>query len=106
MLRLFFFFVLFSFSAQAQVVVTIKPLHSLVAGVMQGSGMAPQLLVDGKNSLHDFSLKPSQAAMLHRTDIVFYMGDGFEQFLAKILPQLPAATRRSIRPVWTARYRP
>lgn len=77
-----------------EVVVTIKPLHSLVAAVAQGSTIAPKLLVDGKASLHDFSLKPSQAVMLKHADIVFYMGDNFEQFLAKILPQLPQHTKR------------
>ena len=82
------------FSAQAQVVVSIKPLHSLVASVMEGSGEVPLLLVDGKTSLHDFALKPSQAKALHEARLVFYISDGFEQFLAKIVPQLPAATKR------------
>ncbi|MDX2073690.1 MAG: zinc ABC transporter substrate-binding protein [Alphaproteobacteria bacterium] len=81
-------------SAQAQVVVSIKPLHSLAAGVMQGSGIEPSLLVAGSTSLHDFTLKPSQAGLLHHADIILYMGDDFELFLTKILPQLPASTRR------------
>lgn len=90
-------FLLFFSPAMAedrQVVVTIKPLHSLVAAVMEGSDMSPALLVDGKNSLHDFALKPSKASLLHQTDILFYMGDNFETFLQKFLPQLPQSTTR------------
>jgi zinc transport system substrate-binding protein len=90
-------FLLVSTSASAAsniVAVSIKPLHSLATGITQGSGIEPVLLVDGRNSLHDFSLKPSQAATLHKADIVFYMGGGLEQFLEKILPQLPAGTQR------------
>lgn len=78
---------------EPRVVVTIKPLHSLVAGVMAGSGYSPALLVDGKASLHEFALKPSQASLMRHADIIFYMGEGFEQFLHKIVPQLPASTR-------------
>ena len=83
-----------SSAAQAQVVVSIKPLHSLVLGVAEGSNIKVSLLVDGKTSLHEFSLKPSQAKALHSARAVFYMSDEFEQFLAKILPQLPVATKR------------
>ncbi len=81
-------------AAQAQVVVSIKPLHSLVFGVAEGSGIGVTLLVDGQTSLHEFSLRPVQVRALHSSPVVFYMSDEFEQFLAKILPQLPAATKR------------
>jgi len=93
-LLLLIFFASPAMAAGPQVVVTIKPLHSLVAGVMAGSGAEPALLVDGKSSLHEFSLKPSQTSLLHKAGVVFYMGDEFEQFLGKILPQLPEGTRR------------
>ncbi len=98
MLRSFLFFVAFlvPFSAaQAQVVVSIKPLHSLVLGVAEGSGIGITLLVDGQTSLHEFSLKPLQVRSLHSAPVIFYMSDGLEQFLAKILPQLPIATTRA-----------
>lgn len=76
------------------VVVSIKPLHSLVAGVTRGTDITPVLLVDGKASLHEFSLKPSQAKALNSAGIVFYMGDGFELFLGKALKTLPEKTQR------------
>ena len=81
-------------AVQAQVVVTIKPLHSLALAVMEGSGEEPLLLVDGKASLHEFTLRPSQAKALRTAHAVVYMGDEFEPFLEKILPQLPTDVKR------------
>ncbi len=75
------------------VVVSIKPIHSLVASIMDGVG-APSLLVSGKQSPHDFQLKPSQIAALHHTKIVFYLGDSYESFLVNALATLPNDTQR------------
>lgn len=69
-------------SAAVSVVTTIKPVHSLVAGVMQGVG-SPDLLIKGAASPHDFSLKPSQASQLQNADVVFWIGDHLETSLAK-----------------------
>ncbi len=69
------------------VVATIKPLHSLVAGVMQGVAL-PALLVSGAGSPHGFALKPSQARLLQRADIVFWVGADLERFLTKSLKTL------------------
>lgn len=77
-----------------EVVVSIKPLHSLVAGVMEGDDQQPQLLVNGQASLHSFVLKPSQMEALSHADIVFYMGDSFEMFLDKALDSLPSSIER------------
>ncbi len=78
----------------AAVVVSIKPLHSLVAGVMGDSGK-PSLVVSGDSSLHDFHLKPSQVRMLQNAKIVFYIDDDFETFLKSALAALPDAVRKS-----------
>ncbi|WP_420726157.1 zinc ABC transporter substrate-binding protein [Hwanghaeella sp. LZ110] len=64
------------------VVVSIKPIHSLVAGVMQGVG-TPSLLVTGAGSPHTYSLKPSQAEALQQADVIFWVGPGLETFLKK-----------------------
>ena len=45
-------------TAELTVVATLKPIHSLVAGVMAGAG-TPKLLIDGTGSPHAFTLKPS-----------------------------------------------
>lgn len=81
--------VLFAGSAQGdiKVVVSIKPIHALVAGVMAGAG-APSLIVDGAASPHTYSLKPSQAQALQDADVVFWVGHELEGFLEKPLDTL------------------
>ena len=69
------------------VVVSIKPVHSLVAGVMEGLG-EPVLLVQGAGSEHSYSLRPSQARALDQADVVFWMGETMETFLIKPLQAL------------------
>ena len=81
---------LFYFSAlkaEIKVVTSIKPIHSLVSYIMEGVG-SPDLIVDGYNSPHGFSLKPSHAKMLQEADIVIYVGEGLEEFLEKPLASL------------------
>src|SRR6185312_2725075 len=82
-------------AAESKVVVSIKPLHSLVAAVMEGDDAPPALLVGGSVSPHAFALKPSQARLLQHADIVFYMGDTFEQFLTKTFASLPPGVVRA-----------
>ena len=72
-----------------RVVVSIKPLHSLVSGVMQGIG-APDLIVTGSASPHGHSLKPSQARALENAELVFWIGHELERFLEKPIKTLGA----------------
>jgi zinc transport system substrate-binding protein len=74
------------------VVVSIKPLHSLVARIMDGVG-TPDLLVSGGASLHSFSLKPSQAAALQEAELVVWVGPGLESFLHEPLETLSGKAR-------------
>ena len=67
--------------ADIEVVTSIKPVHSLVSGVMAGVGV-PSLIIDGAGSPHTYSLKPSQAQQLQDAKLVFWMGDELETFLA------------------------
>ena len=67
-------------TADVNVVASIKPVHSLVASVMQGVS-EPSLLVKGAGSPHTYSLKPSQAKELQAADIVFWMSHDLEAFL-------------------------
>lgn len=68
-------------------VASIRPIHSLLAGVMHGVG-EPVLLVKGGSSPHDYSLRPSEARTLDEADLVFWIGEGMEAFLAKPLEAL------------------
>ncbi len=75
-----------------RVVASIKPVHSLVAGVMAGVG-EPELLVRGAASPHSYSLKPSDARALESADVVFWIGEGLELFLARPLATLAGEGR-------------
>jgi zinc transport system substrate-binding protein len=74
------------------VVASIKPLHSIVAAVMRGVE-APRLLVGGGASPHAHALRPSQVRALGDADVVFWVGETMEGFLAKTLRTLPERTR-------------
>ena len=78
-----------TFIAQAKisVVASVKPVHSLVAAVMEGIG-APVLIVKGTASPHTYALKPSQAEQIEKADLVFWMGHSLETFLEKPLESL------------------
>jgi zinc transport system substrate-binding protein len=79
-------------AAQPAVVASIKPVHSLVAGVMEGVG-EPTLLLRGGASPHAYALRPSDAQALARAQVVFWIGEGFETFLIRSLGTLAAGTR-------------
>ena len=73
-----------SANAEVKVVTSIKPIHSLASYVMDGVGK-PDVIVDGYNSPHGFSLKPSHAKMLENADLVIWIGEDLEAFLEKPL---------------------
>lgn len=75
-----------------RVVASILPVHSLVAGVMDGVG-TPDLLVRGGGSPHTYTLKPSEARALQDADVVFWIGAEIETFLEKPLEALPRNAR-------------
>ena len=76
-------------SADVNVVASVKPIHSLVAAVMEGIG-EPGLLVEGAGSPHTYALKPSQAEMLESANVVFWIGHQLEAFLEKPLETIGA----------------
>lgn len=78
--------------AEVKVVVSVKPIHSLVAGVMAGVG-SPALIVQGAGSPHTYSLKPSQAAQMESADVIFWVGHNMEAFLEKPLESLGGKAR-------------
>ncbi|HEV2545865.1 MAG TPA: zinc ABC transporter substrate-binding protein [Stellaceae bacterium] len=74
-------------AAAPEVVVSIKPIHSLVAAVMEGVA-TPALIVAGGASPHLYALRPSDAEHLASARIIFWIGPIFESFLAKPLAAL------------------
>ena len=79
-------------AAEESVIASIKPLHSLVAGVMAGIG-EPGIIVDGAGSPHAYSLKPSQASNLQQAKLIFWVGHELEAFLEKPIETLGANAR-------------
>ena len=76
------------------VVVTIKPLHSLVSGVIGDTGKA-ELLVKGYASPHGFQLKPSQVKSLQEATIVFSIHEKLETFLQRAISNIPGGVTQS-----------
>jgi len=70
------------------VVVTIKPIHSLVTRLMEGVG-TPALLVDGAASPHAFALKPSGARAINAADVFIRVAETVEPFTRRIVKALP-----------------
>ena len=78
-----------------QVVVSIKPIHSFVAFLMEGVA-SPELLLQSNNSAHTFHLKPSQIRMIETADLVISIGDEFEIGLGRALKNLDESNRFEI----------
>ena len=80
-------------SADVKVVTSIKPIHSLAAYVMDGVGK-PNVIVDGYNSPHGFSLKPSHAKMIENADLIIWVGEDLEAFLEKPLDSIAKKAKK------------
>jgi zinc transport system substrate-binding protein len=74
--------------AELKVTATIKPIHALVAQVMEGVG-TPDLLVKGAASPHTYALKPSDARALNHAEVFFRVSETVEPFTRKIVTALP-----------------
>ncbi|HEU0071980.1 MAG TPA: zinc ABC transporter substrate-binding protein [Alphaproteobacteria bacterium] len=73
-----------------KVLATIKPLHALASTVMEGVGR-PDLLLRANSSAHTYSLRPSDAQAIQRAGLIFWIGPGYEAFMAKAIKALPQA---------------
>lgn len=78
--------------AGPKVVATVAPVHSLAAAIMRGVG-EPRLLIRGGVSPHEFVLRPSDRRALAGARVVFWVGEGMESFLPRVLNQLDGGTR-------------
>ena len=75
--------------AEPSVVVSIKPLHSLVSSVMEGVA-TPGVIVDGATSPHTHSLRPSKARDLEKADLIVWVGPQLEAFLERPVANIGA----------------
>ena len=79
-------------ASDLKVLVSIKPFHSLVSGIMEGVS-EPLLLINGNNSPHSYALRPSSAENLQQADLVFWGGEILEGFLTKPLQSLSSRAK-------------
>ncbi len=90
-----FFIYLFSLTAALaseppRVVVSIKPIHALVSGLMEGVG-APALIVKGSSPPHTYALSDDDRALVAKADLLVWVGPELESFLADSRPENPTA---------------
>ncbi len=74
------------------IVVSIKPIHSIMSALMEGVSR-PKLLLESNDSAHTFHLKPSQLNLLSNADLVITIGDSFETGLKKTLGNIKDGSR-------------
>lgn len=71
------------------IITTIKPLASLVMNITDNTGDKVDVIIDGYQSEHDFSLKPSQVKKIYYADHLFYISPYLETFLNRTLSEVP-----------------
>ncbi len=92
------------FSAQADVVASVRPLGFIASAIADGVMPTEVLLPDGA-SPHDFALRPSDIARLRSADLVVWVGPEMEAFMTKSAAQLPSnrqveiATLPAVKPL-------
>ena len=93
-LGLTFLLILNNVGAQStpNIVVSIKPIHSITSALMEGVSR-PKLLLESSYSAHTFHLKPSQLNLLSNADLVITIGDSFETGLKKTLRNIKDGSR-------------
>jgi len=74
-------------AAAPKLVVSIKPIHSIVSNITQGI-TTPALLLENNQSAHHFHLKPSQISLIEQADLVISIHPNFEEGLAKALSNI------------------
>lgn len=86
---------LFGKSAMAEdalrVMVSIKPIHSIVAGLMEGIEQ-PELLIGGNNTPYDYQPSKEQIDRLKGADLVIWIGPELEASLTQPIADLKPET--------------
>jgi zinc transport system substrate-binding protein len=77
----------FCFSQNAvalEICTTIKPLNGLVAAIASGSAKPSVIINSQNNSLHHYSLKPSDVVKIKQADVIFIISYDLESFMNKL----------------------
>jgi protein SCO1/2 len=75
----------------SEIVVSIKPIHSIVTGLMKDIGV-PTLLIKNPQTPFDFSITADQTAQLKSARLVIWVGPELEKNLEPVVAQLPSST--------------
>jgi len=78
-------------SDPSQIVVSIKPIHSIVTGLMKDVG-TPELLIKDPQTPYDFSITATETAQLNAAKLVIWVGPELEKNLEPVIAQLPSST--------------
>jgi len=78
-------------SSPSEIVVSIKPIHSIVTGLMKDIG-TPALLIKDPQTPYDFTVTANETAQLNAAKLVIWVGPELEKNLEPIIAQLPSST--------------
>lgn len=81
--------------AAPRIVVSIPPLHALVAELMEGAGK-PELLLEGRDDPKGYANQTVAANRLAHADLIIWVGPGLETALAKAINAAPELTPHSV----------
>jgi zinc transport system substrate-binding protein len=73
--------------AQPSVVTSIKPLQMIAAAVMDGVAQ-PAVLIPSNQSPHHYVLRPSDVARASNADVLLWVGEPMETYLASLFSDL------------------
>lgn len=76
--------------SSAAIVVTIKPLYSLVAHLTEGIE-TPVLLMKQAQSPHHYNMRPTERRLLANAKVIVWLGPQMESYLSKIIEQQKSA---------------
>ena len=79
-------------AAGLRVIATIKPIHSILAGLMQGAEQ-PALIVEGTATPFDYRLSERKARAIREADLVVWIGPELETFMTETLARSPKDLR-------------
>lgn len=65
------------------VLATLKPIHSLLSALMLDID-TPELLLDNRQSPHNYNMKPSDRRQLDQSDLIIYISEDIESFIPAI----------------------
>ena len=78
-------------SDPSEIIVSIKPIHSIVTGLMKDVG-TPVLLIEDPQTPFDFTVTANETAQLKAAKLVIWVGPELEKNLEPVIAQLPSST--------------